>query len=685
MFVSPINSSSLNPTIIPGKNASGARWLLDIFNTRIFRPSQAVYKNHILKILETTPPSLKYGVATSFVLIALATVAVLARRTPSAPASPAKAPEPEPPAAKRKEEGSIIPDLITPELPVVKNSHREELLAQLQELQIAAANKGSTVAMLQVARFLEENSEIDPQHSQALMWYTKAADGYIAYQSTDERNAVFAACKRLRNIYELGELGEEQNIEKAVEYYANEICVRRGEAIKRYSNASDNILSHPENAQGILQFARFYVRLGDTLYHVATNAFALATQCKIKETDFEDRPKHVAAVAAAAFWLSQYWETRDWERHEAKSFAWNYYKLAASLGNHNALQQLDEKLLHCTDNDFDFMIKIAHFYARGVHLKADPAKTHNLLKRAAEWGCGEAAYQLGNYYRENLFDRKECGILLLYWGKETEFNDLQALYWFLEAEKKGIEKAQPEIIKLLELLAAKKYVVALRELAERYTRNNRGVAQNFVQTQKLYTEAANLHDSNAALSLGALYEMGCPGIPSNTKLAWEWYNYALDYAVSPHQNYERYYAMIGVSKLAKNGEANWKYSLAERFKTGNGVEKSTHSAMDWYEQAARQGNPKAAFSLAQIYSNAIAREAPSNPPKAIEYFENAIKLGSVEASYALGKLIFEGRLDLDGQPLLNPNPKLARKSFENAAANNHQEAIQFLKANYKDT
>lgn len=662
MFVRPASRSDSNPFFIPERIVTDGQWLVALFNARVLKHSEAA------KIFKTT--SVKYGIAATCVLIALGTAILLSRRNRPAQVQPSHVPVP--PAALPLN----APVTTTPALPVVKKD--SELQTQLLQLQ-TKAEAGQPSAKLDLARFLETHSkEFDSDHKQTLDWYKKAANGYQTYLSQEEKWAVFAACKRMRQVYELGEFGEEQNIEKAIHYYGEEKNIRFEEAVKRYHTEDDNILSHKENAPGILQLAQFYARRGDDFWYVAKKGFKATVQCKLNETDFKERPAHVEAVRTAAYWLSQYWEPRTFETAHAKSYAWNYYKLAASLGHPEALQKLE--LNRCGKEDVDFMLKIAHFYARGMHVAASSSQARHWLEQAFRLECKEAAFWLGEFFREGLFDRKEFNIIQSWFDPNTEFNEGQALYWYQEAEKGGIVKATPEIVKLLQFFANEKgYPKAQRELAIRYTQNNQGVSQNFIEARDLCVRAAVSGDSDAAYLLGTFYETGQPGIDQHPDSAWGWYNKAIDNAKLPLQAWEFSQAYTKVCKLADSGPVSYKRALAERLIGGKGVNKSAYEAIGWYEKASQQGDATASLTLANIYRDGIAPECPPEPTKALGPYDRAIKQGSVDASYELGKLLFEGKLDSFGNTLVQPNPKLAQKHFERAAAQNHPKAIQFLK------
>lgn len=89
-----------------------------------------------------------------------------------------------------------------------------------------------------------------------------------------------------------------------------------------------------------------------------------------------------------------------------------------------------------------------------------------------------------------------------------------------------------------------------------------------------------------------------------------------------------------------NGEI---FDLAEKYRTGDGVEKNIDIAIAWYEKIVKWWNTKvdkALFSLAEIYFHGDGVEQDID--KALDYYEKAANCGNIKAAYRLSEIYFNG-------------------------------------------
>jgi TPR repeat protein len=101
---------------------------------------------------------------------------------------------------------------------------------------------------------------------------------------------------------------------------------------------------------------------------------------------------------------------------------------------------------------------------------------------------------------------------------------------------------------------------------------------------------------------------------------------------------------------------------------GAGVEANTTEAVRWYRKSARQGEPKAMFSLGYIaYKN-------GDYPEALKWFELALKKNHHRSNFWIGKMYWRGQG-------VKMDRKCAQRFFAQAAAKKVAEAqrtIRFL-------
>lgn len=103
------------------------------------------------------------------------------------------------------------------------------------------------------------------------------------------------------------------------------------------------------------------------------------------------------------------------------------------------------------------------------------------------------------------------------------------------------------------------------------------------------------------------------------------------------------------SSRKDKGHAFW--LEAECLLQGHGIEPNNEFAMTWFERSAKQGQPKAMYSLGCMYEDGVGVRI--NKTKALEYFQRASNLGEPTAQYKLAKYYQRGGyqgLGDDGKP-----------------------------------
>jgi TPR repeat protein len=122
------------------------------------------------------------------------------------------------------------------------------------------------------------------------------------------------------------------------------------------------------------------------------------------------------------------------------------------------------------------------------------------------------------------------------------------------------------------------------------------------------------------------------------------------------------------SIAAENGMHDAVLAMGWFYLNGVGVKANQAEAIRWYRKSARQGEPRAMFSLGHI--SYFRRDYAD----ALVWFERAVKIGHHRSGFWIGKMYWRGRG-------VEQDQKRAREYFAQAAAKKvaeAQRAIRFL-------
>ncbi len=120
------------------------------------------------------------------------------------------------------------------------------------------------------------------------------------------------------------------------------------------------------------------------------------------------------------------------------------------------------------------------------------------------------------------------------------------------------------------------------------------------------------------------------------------------------------------AEAAASGHHDAVLAMGWYYSNGVGVDKDIASAKKWYRRSARQGAPKAMFSLGAIAQGEGAFE------EALTWFRQASELKHARSHYWIGKLYWRG----NG---VERDPIIAKKFFERAAAAKDPDARRVLR------
>ena len=221
-----------------------------------------------------------------------------------------------------------------------------------------------------------------------------------------------------------------------------------------------------------------------------------------------------------------------------------------------------------------------------------------------------------------------------------------------DIEKNIIKKDIVEAIAWYEKAAELNNVEAYLALGKIYAEGDVKVTKDMIKAIDWYKKAADLKCVEAYLALGRIY-LDADGVPKDEHQAIRWFckaavlnnEEALKWFQEPAKldNSDALTELGAFAKteeelqcLATNGDAKDKLNLAQRYYKGDAViTKDIIKAIDWYEKAAVLGSLEAYLALGDIYVDGD-EQVTKDRFKAISWYERAAALGSLEACLALG-------------------------------------------------
>jgi TPR repeat protein len=114
-----------------------------------------------------------------------------------------------------------------------------------------------------------------------------------------------------------------------------------------------------------------------------------------------------------------------------------------------------------------------------------------------------------------------------------------------------------------------------------------------------------------------------------------------------------------LSSMAKQGQVEAQFTLAEAYYFGKGTGKNLKQALFWYEKAALQGHPKAQRALGAMYE--LGQGTANEPKKAAFWYQKSAEQGLARAQTNLG-ILYETGVGVE------KNFETARLWYEKAAA-----------------
>lgn len=276
--------------------------------------------------------------------------------------------------------------------------------------------------------------------------------------------------------------------------------------------------------------------------------------------------------------------------------------------------------------------KLARTYLYGSNtVEQDFNEAFRLFLLESESGNALAMHDLGRMFADGL-GREIDQVAAHEWYEK-------ALSAFLNVEA---EKHKP----YLQYRIGKMYAAGL------------GTPQNYEQAASWFQEAVNKNHKYAQYSLAGLYYRG-QGVAQDYETAFELYRRSADQG-NPYADYElakmfrdgigtqkntdiagEHFkrAFTGFSSLeAESHDDKLQYRLGQMLYSGTGTPKDIPAAMTYFEQAAKVGNVNAQYMLGKLW----LETGTGDPEQAIEWLTKAADGGNTAAQYALAKLYRDG-------------------------------------------
>ncbi|KAF0977030.1 hypothetical protein FDP41_003683 [Naegleria fowleri] len=157
--------------------------------------------------------------------------------------------------------------------------------------------------------------------------------------------------------------------------------------------------------------------------------------------------------------------------------------------------------------------------------------------------------------------------------------------------------------------------------------NGNGVDIDYTKAKEYYEMAAKQNYSSGFHNLGNMYYYG-NGVQQDFTKAMELFELAAQ---------KTHYDVTCNKYLAfENHYAEALYVLGTMYELGDGVEKDTRKAIEYYQQAVQLNHEYAAFSIGETF------EIDNNYEEAVKYFKIASSLNFVEAQYRLAEMYRDG-------------------------------------------
>ncbi len=367
------------------------------------------------------------------------------------------------------------------------------------------------------------------------------------------------------------------------------------------------------------------------------------------------------------------------------------------------------------------ILRLADMYNKGFGVERDNDKALMLWKKAADMGSETAMYDIGMAYLLGnglptdvdkavqwftlAAKRYHMGsleaLVQIYRGKYGQpFDAAQHVYWL----EKAVELPNVDSDLLVELASAygtgtgtaRDTAKAFAMLEQATQRGNpdgieglaqahlfgRGTPQRPTYSLRFFRLASSYGNASAMLQMAHNYEKGI-GVVANTEKQQLWINRAIaagsdsalllqaEALATKGDTESLKERIIILKRLIRNDSRKAMILLAESYQDGRGVKQDDDKAEHWFARGIAEGEKREQGfkAMADIY---ILNPTP-DIEKAVPWLEKAAQFGNADAAYTLGKYTLTGV-----GKALKPDPRNAIALFQQAAAKQHEKAMEYL-------
>ncbi|MCR9191982.1 MAG: sel1 repeat family protein [Gammaproteobacteria bacterium] len=287
------------------------------------------------------------------------------------------------------------------------------------------------------------------------------------------------------------------------------------------------------------------------------------------------------------------------------------YLVSSSKSDQQLKEAHDLYERFATQGDPTAQVKLGYLYEQGIGVHQDYQKAQSWYTRAAEQAQSRGQFLLGRLYQYGWI------------GKNPDMN--LAKKWYGEAGSKYAPAA-----------------VAYGFIEET-------VNDDYMHAFNEYQKAADLRDPIAYFNLGLIYENG-------KGQAIDWQKAEDNYLLAAEQGVVK--AMVSLGKLylreqktqdallwlhkaERKQDADASYLLGLMSERGMTQQPMT-GAIEYYQEAAKQGQAKAMLALARIYQRGTG--VSKNLQQAADYYSQLAQQDYPEAQYQLAKFCINGQI-----------------------------------------
>ena len=285
-----------------------------------------------------------------------------------------------------------------------------------------------------------------------------------------------------------------------------------------------------------------------------------------------------------------------------------WMNLAASLGSNRANYELGK------------------MYYYGNSVPEDEPKAAEYFEKAGGFDCNlDVIFGFGDMYRYGRGVEKNINKAIFWYEQEAFWGNRDAKYALAEIYRNGEGGIQPDGEK------AVKYFIELAFGSGDYFfvtdtkiyEDGHTVPMTYSERDYFFSFDTGNGDDEARFALGCMYLYGQAVKPNVYKAAW-WF-----------------------AKIDEIDRFDWNaiFDLAEKYRTGDDIEKDIHVAIAWYEKIiefAPTNYDRALFALAEIYfyGDGVERDVE----KAIDLYQQAADTGNLKAAHRLSEIYFDGEV-----------------------------------------